>query len=44
MAHTQSHAHLHRSFLYLDHDAASNAPAMLEPDSSDPRSASPRPA
>ena len=44
MTYTQPRAQLHRSFLYLDHDAVSNALAMLKPDWADPRSAARRPA
>lgn len=32
MTYQQPRAHLHRSFLYLDHDAVCNALAMLEPE------------
>ena len=43
MTYQQPRAHLHRSFLYLDHDAVRNALAMLEPEWGGPRPAERRP-
>lgn len=37
MRYAPPRAHLHRSFLYLDHDAVVNSLAMLEPDWTAPR-------
>lgn len=44
MTYAPPRTHLHRSFLYLDHDAVMNSLAMLEPDWTMSRTAARRPA
>ncbi len=44
MSYTPPQAHLHRAFLYLDHDAVMNSLAMLEPDWSGSGATARRPA